>query len=205
MIPLAIFVGLIIMACARTNYVTRTFPTDYAIPMPPAQGDANPETAGTTSTGSTGASPVVVAPAYSDPSVPLPPASNDVPDAFMGDPWAVGGIMVDTTGNRSSGGTGIDQNPSMPVKVDPVAFSPEPMTDPQFPVPTVQEQQAAAPPQIDTSYPVPTAQTDPDQFPAPPVLYASDPENPIDNWTATTTDDTVCPPDDNGGVQLYLG
>lgn len=210
------------MACMKKE-TARPIPTDYAIPLPPAQGDddAPPSYAGdmpidpidNIGLGSGGTvrtmDPIVVAQPYRDPSIPIDPPSSDVPDAYLApDPWGLDALRVtDTTKQSQNGGTTIPTDPQLPVKVDPVVFSPAPMPDPQFPVPTVQEMVLASPPQIDTSFPVPTRATDPEEFAPvdPPVLYASDPPAPIDNWTATNADETECPPDDQGGVELYLG
>lgn len=206
MIPIAIFFGvLIIMACRQTQVVSPVIHDDPEVPLPPASGggDANPPVLTDATVRPSPRAPGVVyddngnpigttgteyPPAYEDPSVPVPVRVEEPFDegpigtVLTDDPWAMDPVYVPPA-------------PELPVKIDPVADQPPVYFDPQLPVPSEQERiDAQIDPGVDSSLPVPTPESDP-------VLYASDPwievppaENPMDNWTAETVEETECPP-----------
>jgi hypothetical protein len=222
--PVILIVLLVLMAC-RPRSTGATIPSDFSVPLPPPQGgNAARDENGYALTPTTlpevprvlNSTPQEVT--YVDPWIPVPapqggsftPDHPDTQAVLVADPWAVPP-------------TELPANYDQPVKTNPVAPIEPPTEDPQNPVPTRFERDANSvdpsnasdladvvltapvtdvPQAVDYWNPVPSPASDPALFSTPPAVDVPPAPPIMDNWTATSTEETACPDDESVAVEL---
>lgn len=189
MIWLYVLIGGVLLMCRARSTVTQTIPADYAVPVPPANdGDSSALTTSGYSEArvSPDAAPLQDYDQSVDPWQPVPTPTSD-PSIVNREPETLdrGTVILSTPEYDTTLSTS-----GVPLKDDPIVRS-TPPNDFYLPVPeTDYERGLSGSADYDASFPVPSPVSDPALYAEPAELAPVPVENVMENWTATTTEDT---------------